>query len=202
VRAVTESAVGGEIDDVGEGPVDALRGVPDPDGTQAGRVHEHPAAGQRQELAVDGGVATLAVARADVADGQGVLAEQGVRQGRLAGARGADEHRGAPHDGGHLVQAVARHGADGHDLDTGRREGQLLEGGDERRAVLVLVDLGQDGRGRRAALPGQGDEPLHAAGPPPGAEGDRDEHGVDVGGQDLALGAPRDGRARERGAPG
>jgi hypothetical protein len=130
---------------------------------------------------------------------RGLLAEQGVGERGLAGPGGTDEHCGAARGRRHVVQALAGHGADGQDLDAGRREGEL---GHRAGHPVEPVGLGQHDHRRRPALPGQGEQALHAAGAPAGLAGDGDEHGVDVGGEHLGLGAPRDGGAHQGGAAG
>ena len=62
---------------------------------QAGSVDEHAAVGQRDQLARDRGVTTALVADSDRAGLLAPASEQGVHDGRLAGAGGAQQDGGA-----------------------------------------------------------------------------------------------------------
>ena len=170
-----------------------------PDLADAGRVDHHAAAGELVELAVRGGVATLARRPSRTAPTTAASrAEHRVHEPRLAGARLAEHHRGVP--GQPIAQRVDAEPGD-------RRHDEPLEPG------VLLVDRGDDRvepSSARSALVStrSGWAPAsHASASPrwirpavTGRSSPHDEqHEVEVGGEELVVVAARGPAAQQRG---
>src|ERR1700748_2579639 len=65
MRAVTKFTTRGERGDLGEGVVDVFGVGPELELAQTGKIHEQPATGHADELAMCGGVTALVVGLAD-----------------------------------------------------------------------------------------------------------------------------------------
>src|SRR5690606_18292255 len=84
VRAVGEPAAGRELVDLGEDAADPLAGLVEADPADAGRVDDHSAPGERDELAVHGGVPPPAVAGPHLLGRHHLLPGERVDEGGLA----------------------------------------------------------------------------------------------------------------------
>ena len=81
VAAVAKAALPGQVDDIGEGGIDALGIGPELQFAQAGQVHEEPVARHADELPMGGGVAASVVALAHIGGALPGFAEQCVHDG-------------------------------------------------------------------------------------------------------------------------
>lgn len=142
-------------------------------------------------------MAALVVAVAGLLDGHHLAAQQRVGQGGLAGAGLPDQRGGAAQAGAQHVEAVAGLGADHQHGGAG---GDLLDVRPDVLGVVDQVGLGEHDQRLGAALVGEGEEPFDAAEVGLGGERDGDQHGVDVGGEHLAVGALAGALADDRGA--
>ena len=187
-----EAAPQRELVDVGEGLAGAVPQAGDPD---AGGVDQVRAGREGEQLARDRGVAAAAVGGADLAGLLALLAEQGVDQRRLAGARGAEQDgRGAGREQpAQDAHPLAGEGADGDRVDDAEAPAEprrrALWPSSSRSALVSASATWHAAAGRER---GEALEPARLG------VGQRlgDEREVDVGGQDVAAGH-RAGRAAD-----
>jgi hypothetical protein len=188
VAAVAEAATGGEPGDVLEGGVETLLGVPELELADPRVVDQQGAVGQPDQLAVGGGVAPAVVPLAHLGGRHHRLAVQRVDQGRLAGARRADQG-----DGGarlevlaELLQPLAALGRGDVDRNVA---GDPLDLGDLGLEVGGEVGLVEHDHRLGAALPRGDQEALEPARVVVAVHAHHHEHPVEVGGHHLGLGA-------------
>lgn len=151
-----------------------------------------------------------------------VRAEQRVGEGRLARARGPEQHaRTTADDRAEHVDALPRGGADGEHLHPGGDALDVLDEVGQRGGVRDEVGLGEQHERLRPVrlVPGGGDpvaeqcgagggghgqrqEPLQPSEVELDRERDADDDVVDVGGEHLPFGALRRRRAHEGRAAG
>ena len=134
MAAVAEAAGARVRGHVGEHRVQAALAFPQLQLAQAGRVHEHAALGQHDQLALGGGVAAAGIVLAHLARVLAVPAQQPVDQRRLADAGGSEERdRGAaPPVGSQRLEADALPRAD-------RVHGHA--GGERLHRLHLVVDV-------------------------------------------------------------
>ena len=176
----------------------AAGAVQEADFAQARGVEQEGAAGQLDQLAGDRGVAAEAVLLADRGRRLALLPEQGVDQGRLAGAGGAEQRRRRFRDEQRAQrrEAVAAADADRERLVEAEAAAQLGRG---RVGVGGEVGLGEHQRDRDLAGGGERGEAL---GPALVRLRQRldDQDQVDVGGQRLGGEVLAGGAALEQAA--
>ncbi len=132
-----------------------------------------------------------------------VLAQQRVRERRLARAGLPEQHGRAPGgDRGQHVDAVPGGGAHGQHRHTGRGRLHVLDEIRQRHRVRHEVGLGQHDQGLGPGLPGEREEPFDTAEVEFPGQRHRDDRVVDVGREDLPLGSLGGGGAHEGGTAG
>ena len=199
VAAVGEAALFGQRADVGEQVEIFLAG--EFQFAHAGRVDQAAAAGQLQQGAIGGGVATAAVVAAHRGGGHRRGAQQGVGEGGFAGTGGTHQHRAVArlqvrreqrHAG--RVLAVER-----VDRRAGRQpRAQRVDG---LLRIRAGVELAQQHHRLRAGVLGQRQIALDPRRVEVAVQSGQHQHIVDVGGDQLALVALAGRCARQCGAP-
>ena len=186
VAAVAEPATGRELDDVVERRLDTLVRPGDLERSDARRVDEERAAGQREQLPMGGRVAAARIVLADGSRRLACLAEEGVHQRRLPDARRSE------HDGGRPGPQVRRE--IGQMVPGQRRERDDRDAGRDRldrhaSAVGVEPDVGlvEDRHGHDPARPRDREVALHAPQVEVAIEARDEERDVDVRGDDLLV---------------
>ena len=94
VGAVAEATGLGELLDVAEAGLEAVRCGPELDFAEAGHVDEEPAGGHEEHASGGGGMAAVPVVFSDCSGGLQSAAEESVEEGGFADAGGADEGSG------------------------------------------------------------------------------------------------------------
>ena len=206
VEAVGESALRGQVLDLGERERQPVPRLPEGEGAHAGGVEEEPTVAQHDEPRGGGRVAAFAIALADLPLELDLLAGKRVHQRRLADPGTAEQREGSSR-ANDLMKAIEpfsgaiRHG---HDLDVRGGASRLVQCfGD--RVGIDQVGLGDHHDRGCSALVGEDQFALEAAKVQPRVEGLYDQHHVHVGGEGLrgeraASGAPHErGEARSDG---
>ena len=159
---------------------------------------------QRDQRAMRGGVAAARIALAHFAGLHPLDAEQGVGQRGLAGAGGADQHGGAARAAAMASSAATLSRILGVDRDARRRPARRVRARRSASSTASassarrLVGLGQHHHRLDAAAAHQQQVALDAARIEVGIEAADDEHGVDVGGDQLLLVVLAGGAALDR----
>ena len=201
VSAVPEPAPRGQRPDVVERVVERVRILPQLQLAHARRVDEQAPVGQENQLALRRRVPAAAVAAPHLRGPLSFVAQQVVDDGRLADAGRADEGAG-PSRREMLPQGLDPAGAQGLDDVQGGLGGQGRGGGAAVVAVGAEVGLVEHEHRRGAAVPNGHEIALDAPEVEVAVEAAHQEHGVDVGGDELPAGRLAGRLAREAVAPG
>ena len=194
--AVAEAARFRDRVDVGERRRQRVAGFPELQLAHARRVDQHAVRREQDQLPVGAGVTAAAIGHAHVLGAQQVVADEPIDDRRLAHTRGAEQCAGPARSevGAQRVYASAVPARDRVHRHRGRQRPDLFD------VALRIVDevrlVQHDDRGG-AALPGDEEVALDPAWVEITIEAADEEHDVDVGGNDLFLGAIAGRASRE-----
>src|SRR6185437_4975468 len=199
VAAIGETTLLGKRSDVGEKVEVFLAG--ELQLAHARGIDQAAAAGQLQQGAMGGGVATAAIVAAHLGGGHGGCAEQGVGQGGLAGAGRTHQHRAVARLQVGCKQLRARRILAIERVDR-RAVGQpLTQRGDLFGGILARIQFAQQHHRLRTGIFGQRQIALDPRRIEIAIQSGQHQDVIDIGGDQLALVALAGGGARQHAAP-
>ncbi len=202
MAAIVEAALRGQGGDVGKRVADGLRRrIPELQLAHPWRVDDEGAARGHKEFPAGRGVPALVHGITE--GGGGLLGgpEQPVDEGGFADARRTEQGKGGPRrePWGQPVEAIAVRSAERDDRSAGGdRDGLGFGGG----GVGMQIGLVEHDNRLGSAIPGQGQVAFDAAQVVIAIQGSEQEHGVEVGGDDLLFGQRSGGTPGKLRAPG